>query len=48
MLPVPRNPLMTIVLLGKGLVLEVFTFKNRDHWGYRYINTNLYLGCGPP
>ena len=47
-LPVPRNPLMTLVLLGKGLVLEGCTFKNRDHWGSGYINTHLYLGCGPP
>ena len=27
---------MTLVLVGKGLVLGGLTFKNRGHWGSRY------------
>ena len=32
----PRTQ-MTPVLIGKGLVLGGLTFKNRGHWGSRYI-----------
>ena len=28
---------MTLVLIGKGLVFGGMTFKNRGHWGSRYI-----------
>ena len=32
---------MTPVLTGKGLVLGGLTFKNRGHWGSRYI---MFIG----
>ena len=34
--PIPGTQ-MTLVLIGKGLVLGGSTFKNRGHWGSRYI-----------
>ena len=33
---IPGTP-MTLVLIGKGLVLGGLTFKNRGHLGSRYI-----------
>ena len=34
---------MTLVLVGKGLVLGGLTYKNRVHWGSRYTKNNTFL-----
>ena len=39
---IPRTQ-MTPVLIGKGLVLGGLTFKNRGHWGCRYIFIFAYI-----
>ena len=34
---------MTLVVVGKGLVLGGLTFKNRGHWGSRHTHTHIYI-----